>query len=175
MHLLISSGASLSLSVWRGGLLRCCVCAPCITDAFFAPKRRDSCIICMHSIHQQLKVFYSDAAAAFSSLNAFFNPFRPLCGMNMRVVLLRALCTLTPWMLAALHASVANLHICHALQPAASVFRSRQWFTTVEQFLLFRMKSLYGTNLFEIYLCLLNFVTKGRHRQFFILMVFAVL
>jgi hypothetical protein len=52
----------------------------------------------MHSIHQQLKVFYSDAAAAFSSLNAFFNPFRPLCGMNMRVVL--PLCTLTPWMLA---------------------------------------------------------------------------
>jgi hypothetical protein len=127
LHLLISV-AGVSLFLWRQrtqlcmagwvvSLLLLCV-HMCITGAFFVPKRRDSCIICMHSIHQQLKVFYSDAAAAFSSLNAFFNPFRPLCGMNMRVVLLRALCTLTPWMLAR-SPRICRKSAYYVLQPAA--------------------------------------------------------
>jgi hypothetical protein len=103
----------------------------------------------MHSIHQQLKVFYSDAAAAFSSLNAFFNPFRPLCGMNMRVVLPRALCTLTPWMLAR-SPRICRKSAYYVQQPAAcslafSTLRGRD--SSRSKFLLFRMKSVNGNNI----------------------------
>jgi hypothetical protein len=104
----------------------------------------------MHSIHQQLKVFYSDAAAAFSSLNAFFNPFRPLCGMNMRVVLPRALCTLTPWMLAgslSTHLSQICILCAAASSTQPGFFNSRGRDSSRSKILLFRMKSVNGNNI----------------------------
>jgi hypothetical protein len=106
LHSLICDGAfsaSLTIVVWLGR-----VCAP---HSDFLCRKKERQLHNMHAFDSSAvaSFFYSDDAAAFSSLNAFLTLSVPPCGMNMRVVPTRRVPSRLGCLL--LHASVANLHI----------------------------------------------------------------